>query len=479
MSSLINLLLKYKKITLSAILLLGLTLTYIYEEKWQVHQDFLQISQTEIFHQLNIDNLEQVQAIKFNILVRNSVFYTKSDREIKASRSKVLELVDVLKKLKVDRVMSNDKASFNWHADLKMTIAFAGRKLEIQLGDKQVFSRKFYMLVKEGGKESVYLISDLSADPMAYQTDEEYQKSDYHYKRLQMIFYLTNIFFYETKVFSDEGYVEDKINFNLVEVATFRNTKFSLNFETSQTSPAPFKGIEYFDDNWLALHRTLSFLQGKNLITPYNESLLSEPLSIMTIVDRRKKFFELQLFKSYGSLKGYFLKVRTEVQGVSHLWEHLYELSPEVAQHFFVNVQDFWDKRIIKNSSEISISFSSLNKNSKNQQTDQFKISNKDLFNVYAISTHLQNHKLNINQFKKLFDLLNSQADHVEEYKLPIDGQRLMIIGINDNTYQFYKVYNTLSILDEKNKIVWSYYLGSELPFGVMNKDYYGPQQQK
>ena len=343
---------------------------------------------------------------------------------------------------------------------LKLTFQFEKGEVTFSLGKKLTFDQTFYMEITQDRKKHIVIVNDESPDPGTYKTDQEYQRSEAKYKRLAMVFMLTNVYFYDTRIFKDL-YPDDKaINFEEVTISTFRNRKYSINFKSTSTNPPAPKGIHYFEENLLSFHNTLTKMQGRTVIAPYEQSALSEVLSQFEVKDRAGRSYSLILYKIFGEQNGYFL--------TSSLDKLLYVLKPEDARFFLVNVQDFWKKTIFPDLKEYSLNLTFFN-----NKSDQVKISDKELFKVETSTAGLVVRPL---EFKKLVDFLKSEGDHVSELtEKPSEILKKNILRLNfDNRVMSVILEDNDAILvDLDLKIKIHHYVGATLPFSIKRADYF------
>ncbi|MDO9183416.1 MAG: hypothetical protein Q7U04_13460, partial [Bacteriovorax sp.] len=286
------------------------------------------------------------------------------------------------------------------------------------------------------------------------------QRSEAKYKRLTMVFMLTNVYFYDTRVFRDL-YADDKsINFDEITISTFRNKKYSIDFKNTSTKPEAPKGINYFEENWISFHNSLTKMQGRTVIAPYEASALSEILSQFEIKDRAGRNITLRLFKIFGEQNGYFL--------TSSLDKMLYVLKPEDARLFFVNVQDFWKKSIAPQSKDYQLSLGFYE-----HKTDVVKISDKELFKVEPAIAGVAVRPL---EFKKLIDFLKTGGDRISELtEKPSEILKKNILRINFENRSLSVILedNDAILVDLDLKFKIHHYVGATLPFSIKRSDYF------
>jgi hypothetical protein len=348
---------------------------------------------------------------------------------------------------------------------MKMTFKFEKGEATFTLGKKLDYDQSFYMEVTKENKSEIVIVNDESPDPGMYESDEAYKRSDAKYKRLEVLFLLTNKYFYDTRVFKDFNYSQDKINFKKIIISTFRNKKFEINFENQTTIPAPPGNIRYFEDNWVSFHRFLSKLEGKSLYYPANPKLLDEVLSQFEITDRDNRSYNLQVYKKYSEENGYFLK--------SSLDNIIYQLRPEDAQYFFTNVQDFWQKKILPKEKEFKFKITFYN-----GRSEEVIVQDNELFKVMPLKGNLKFTEADIRalEFKRLIEFLKQEANRVDELNIsPTEMLKKNILRVQFENRNLSVILdeNEATIVDLDQKIMIHHYVGAKLPFSIKYDDYF------
>lgn len=459
---------KHKNLVLFLVLILALTATYFFEEKSNRNAETALAKKSALLDAEALGEIRGIQGIKLNIVKRGAHYYDVESNLVLAE-ARLNEFFQILSGLKVKTFLNQDevnKVGVNFYIpdpSMKMTFKFEKGDMSFVLGKKLEYDQSFYMQVTKGTTSQIVIVNDDSADPGIYENDDAYKKSDAKYKRLEIIFLLTNKYFHDTRVFKDFNYVDDKINFKTMTIATFRNRKYSVSFESSTTTPAPPKGINYFEENWIAFHRTISKLEGKSLYYPGDNNALQEPLSQLEVVDREGKKYSLEVYKRYGEENGYFLK--TSLNNI------IYQLKPEDAQYFFVNVQDFWEKRIAPREKEYNFKLTFYD-----GKTEEVKIVDKELFKVLPTNAKFTENTIRALEFKRLIEFFKAEGNHVSE----MTGNQSELLKKNILRVQFDK--RNLSVILEENeaiivdydlKIFIHHYVGAKLPFSIKFEDYF------
>lgn len=458
-------LLKNKNVLLFLVLILLLVGTYIFEERGTINKKFETDRASQLLDTQKMGDLVSIKANTINLVKRGEFFYDPANN-IVVSDLRLDEYFTILSSLRTIKSIPQEeiqKAGLNqFIPENAPSIEFGFDKgfLKFTLGAKVQFDQSFYMQVTKENREEVYLVQDISADPGAYQSEEDYRTSDVKYKRVLYLFYLTNKYFYDTQIFRGLDYKEDKINFDEMAISTFRNKKFLLDFKKTQTLPIPPKSVGYFEDNWISFHQFLTNLEGKEIIYPFEKKQLDEVVSHFEIKDRTGKKIDLLLYKTYQKKPGYYL--------TTSLSDYLYEIDGKVAQHFFVNIQDFWNKKFWPSEKNYSLKLDFYNGKSLSVNVEDgalFKVSD-------SLASQVKYKQL---AFKKLVDYLKTGGDFVEEMSIKQSDllkNRVMSVVFNKKVFDVILEDNGVIILDQTNQVLYHFYSGMTLPFGIKLEDY-------
>lgn len=456
---------KNKNLVLFLVLILAIAITYWFEERGTINAEKAESKRTEILSASELGELKGVKGIKIDFIKEGENYYARENHLLLA-RARLDEFFKILGGIKVKTFLKDEdvakvgKAFYIPDDALKLSFQFEKGEISFTLGKKLEFDQTFYMEVIKGGKKQYVIAEDQSPDPGAYKNDKEYQRSDAKYKRLQMVFMLTNVYFYDTRVFKDFYQDEKAINFDEITISTFRNKKFSLNFKNTTTNPPVPQTLGYFEENWLSFHHTLTKLEGRTIIAPYEQSALSEVLSQFEIKDRAGRNITLVVYKKFGDQNGYFL--------TSSLDKNLYVLKPDDARYFFVNVQDFWRKNISPKEKDYQLGVTFYGK-----PTDLVNISDKELFKATAVKTGLITRPL---EFKKLIDFIKMEGDHVSdmtEKPSEILKKKIMQVSFDNRVLNVILEDNDVILVDMDQKVKIHHYVGASLPFSTKRSDYF------
>ena len=457
---------KHRNLILFLILVVFVALTYWFEEKGTADKNQFEQKKYSILDAKDLGEMKGFTGIKLNFKKVGDHFVA-AENNLELSPKKVEEFFTILAGLKTKSLIPNEDVAkigrqfYIPDETMKMTFQFEKGEMQFILGKKLDYDQAFYMDVIKGGIHQMFVVNDESPDPGVYTNEKDYNRSDAKYKRLTMMFLLTNVFFYETKVFNHQNYDVQKINFKKIDISTFRNKKFQVDFEKTMTNPPVPKGLAYDEDNWIAFHKTLTTLEGKTIFYPLKESNLDEVLSRFEVTDRAGKSYFLDVYKKYGSLTGYFLKSSLDK-------DKLFELRNEDAMYFFINVQDFWKKQIIPLAKEYDLKLSfRLDKG----RSETIQVSDKEIFNATS-----SNKTLRILEVKKLVDFMKLFGDHVSEVTRPYEKSLKNIvldIYFENRHLGVMLEENDVVLVDFDNNIKLHHYVGKTIPFSYRVHDYF------
>lgn len=460
---------KHKNIFLFILLILAIGLTYIFEERRNILDEKRDAKKSALLDVEKLGEITGITGIKLNFERRGGFFYTR-DNNLRLSEARLGEFFEILSGLKVKTFLDAqtvNKVGLNFYIPdptMKMTFKFEKGEISFVLGKKLDYDQTFYMQIIRDQKSEVVIVNDESPDPGVYQNDDEYRKSSAKYKRLEMLFLLTNKYFHDTRVFKDMGYVQDKLNFKELTIATFRNKKYAISFKDSTTNPPVPKGLKYFDENWVSFHQALTKLEGSSLYFPAKPERLDEALSHIEVIDRNERKYTLDVYKKYDGENGYFLK--TSLDNI------VYQLKPEDARYFFVNVQDFWQKRILPSAKEYNLGLTFYN-----GKEASVTISDKELFKVAPLVASIDKNALRPLEFKKLIDFLKMEGDHVSdltEKPSELLKKNILRVRFENRTLNVILEDNDAIVVDFDLKIKIHHYVGAKLPFSIKYEDYFG-----
>ncbi len=452
---------------LFGLLILGLVATYFFQEKRALDENRKLELESKVLDFSKVGEILSIKGQKSEIVKEGDTYLIKETR-YPVNSKRLEEVFKILGNIKVKSIVAGAEVAKIGHqnfipdSNMQLSFVFANEEVIFTLGKKLDFDQSFYLEVQRGKKGQVLgremlVAFDSSVDDAIYQSEAEMKKSDAKYRRLQAIFFLGNSFYNDLRIFKDR-YAEDTISFKEVKFATFRNKKFSVDFEKTQTIPAPIPGIEYFSDNWISFYRMFIRLPARGIMNTYKQELLKEPLSIIEIKNRNGDSEEVVMYKKYGSLVGYFVVTNKE--------KTLFELDQDKARYFLLNIQDFWSKKIKLPGTVFDLSISA-----PSGEKLSLKVRDLDLFRAEGLSGVEAN---NVN-VKKLVDFIKMEANHISLVESS-DGDILKKIrfsfSLNNSLYQVFFADSDLIFLDVTKKVLYHYYVGNESPIDLELKAY-------
>ncbi len=461
-----------KNLSLLGLLILALVLTYFFEERSNITSEKERMIASTLLSSDSLGDLQSLKGVKLDFYKKEGVFFDHSTN-LKLSEARLNEFFQLLSNLKVTSTINKAEVTkvglpfYIPDQEVKLHFTFSRGEMIFTLGKKLDYDQSFYMQVEKNGQSEVVIVRDDSPDPGAYANEEQYKKSDAKYRRIQVVFLLTNKYFEDTRVFQDFNYKPDTINFESMSIATFRNKRFSISFASSTTTPPVPNGLSYFDDNWVSFLNVMTKLEGKSLLFPSDPKLLDEVLSQIDVVDREKRKYSLELYKKYGEDKGYFLKTSFN--------KIIYVIKPQDAEYFFVNIQDFWQKRFAPKEKEFDLSLTFFN-----GKKLEVKVLDQELFKVLpGNSQKVKEADLRPLEFKRIIELLKSEGNHVSEMTekpTEILKKNILRVQFENRSLNVILEDNEVVLVDIEKKLKIHHYVGAKIPFSVSLSDYYKGQ---
>ncbi|MAF77183.1 MAG: hypothetical protein CME60_03415 [Halobacteriovoraceae bacterium] len=320
------------------------TFTYYYQELGDREQKREREREEEI---LNFKALGEVKSFE---LPHVSIQYADGHYELKETQEtvdsqRVDKFLGQLSYIKVKRVLSDkereERSQYIPNDDLKMTFHFENGKASFVLGEKLSFSRDFYLeITKEiNGQQEKQLVIAFNSEVV----DEVYakevaHKSDHLYRRFKSLYYLSEDFFRDHRVFGP--WMDSKWSLQRIYIDNNRNKGHSLLLDKKQTNPEIPSFINLNETAVREYEKELAYLSAKRVISFHNPKILNnEKRLAMVIVSSTKGSTRFNLYKDLNQeFKGYFLAFPDR--------SYLYELTQEQAELFLGSVQRFWSLKL-------------------------------------------------------------------------------------------------------------------------------------
>lgn len=308
-----------------------------------------------------------------------------------ADERKVDWFFSILSGIRSKRIISKEKweeskrSEFFPNDNEEMTFIFENGRVTFLLGKKLEFDRSFYIEVKNGDKVSQVVAFDSGPLDTVYEKQDGH-RADHHFRRFQSLFYLSKEFFRDYRFF--RHWMNKKWSLLEVAVDSNRNIAYSIDFPKAKTSPKVPFFLSLKKDVVLAFEKRIALLEGKSYAAKEDQDFFEEPLSTMKI-NSTLGAATLTLLRSKRDKEAYFIK--------SSLDEFIYKIDEKTAKVLFLNIQDFWSKKIWQERpSEVTFKFPD-----RKEQTVSFKY-NDGAFRASQGAKHLP--------FKKFIDFFSKPA---------------------------------------------------------------------
>ncbi len=440
-----------KNLILLSILTALLTFTYWFEEIGGTKRLTKEKQEKALFQNKNLGSLTEINFPKFGLILKNGKYFTKG-QNYPGDKRKIDKIISVFSAMEVVSVIEKEKIRtprkhFFPQEDLMFSFKFERGELIYRLGAKLEYSQDFYIEVIYGDQKNLLVVRDGSPQYGVYQ-EKSLERSSQKYDRLKFILALREKDLFDTHPFKNFQLKLDKV---LVE--NFRNKKFLINFSKRETEPHTFSGLSYKTGLFEEMATKLNGLYAINIHFGVKDSDLSLLQSTIYLPQK------VQLFKKLKDREGYFLKVESD--------NDIYELSQKDSTLFFSNVQDFWNKEILKEKDyHVATTFIF-----RGRPNIPVKIKESRPFEVQSYDAPFN---LNQDAFKKIFSLLLNSAERVSEVDPDLKGKKSIFdIKVNDLLFKILKVGNELLFVNEKENLVYIYDVGPGKPIDFAFEDYF------
>ena len=140
-----------------------------------------------------------------------------------------------------------------------------------------------------------------------------------------------------------------------------------------------------------------------------------------------------------------------------------------------MNIQDFWQKKIVPNEKKFQLSLTFFNGKSLEVQ-----IEDQELFKVNSTTpTRFKDQDLRPLEFKRLLEMLKTEGNHVSEMTekpTEILKKNILRVQFENKSLNVILEDNEVIFVDLDKKLKIHHYVGAKIPFSVNFADYYkGP----
>ncbi len=441
-----------KKNLILLVILSGLlALTYWYEEIGGEKRLSKTKQAKAIFQNKNLGSLKGIKFPKFDLVLKEGKYYTKASN-YPVDKRKIDKIIEVLSSMEVISIIDKEnikapRNNFFSQEDLIFTFQFERGEISYKLGAKLEVSSDFYVEVGYLGENNLVVARDTTPQYGVYQ-EKSLERSSQKYDRLKFILGLR-----EKDLFDTNPFKSFKLDLDKVIVENYRNKKFKIDFTKRATDPLVFKNLGYKSSLFDEYENKLKNLYAINIHFNPNQKDLSNLHSILYFPQKA------MLFKNYKGRVGYFLMVDGD--------KNLYELAEKDSNLFFTNVQDFWNKEILKEKDHhVPTTFIF-----KGKPKVTVRIKDSRPFEVQSFDAPF---KVNQDSFRKIYSLLLNSAERVSELDFSLKEQKILFeIQVNDLMFKIFKTKNELLFVSEKDKLVYIYDVGVDNPINVKFEDYF------
>jgi hypothetical protein len=329
------------------------------------------------------------------------------------------------------------------------------------LGTHLGFSENFYMQESVGERDHVYVLEDFSEATAFYDTKTG-PKKDYHYRKWVSLLSLQAKFFWNRSPFNKLNNVQK------LWLSTEKRGSFVLDSKYKQTRPAIPKGIGFNDEYLKHFIGQLNDIQAIEIYKKKSSRLANQLVKgeIYLEDETRIRFF---LLGHRNGKDGYFLYVVGK--------EFIFELTNESSKPMFSTVQDFWSKKAISDTTELSKKEAAIEITFEdNKKSYELNLPVEKDFKVFLKNESKLVPKTE--NFKKLFRLLLGErpfgeADKVTKVKLSeLNKKRGLRVKILDKEFGIQHENDELIISNYQDKVKLHYLVGKKSPIGLNTKEY-------
>ena len=426
---------------LLAIIILLIVLIYVLDELPQRKRE----EKKQLFNPSTMGELISIQTPAAYIKKEDGLFKTKDGHPVDPARMD--HFFSILSSIRIKRILPSKEQSIDYrhffpNPENRFIFTFDKERLVFLLGEKIKTNESFYMELKKNSDTTWLIAHDSSSMEGLYLKESN---SSRKYDRLKSLLTLDNDFFRDRHILKDQD-LSKLLN---VLISNKRNRSFRLDFSPHGTHPSPYPSISLDSSSFVRFKMSLKNLQSRRIYSSYRKSLLKNRLSRIDLNTGDKKHI-LELFGHYGSLKGYFL-----MSGMN-----LYELDQKNTSIFFLNRQDFWNRR------PLPISFGGKDEIFTMVFKDtQFKLKLPLRDDIQSLDGKEPSKK----EFDNLFSLLIRKADYLSIMKDNHKYKKAFLLDFDD--FSIHVILKNRELIVKRQDILYHYGVDEEIPFN--KEDYF------
>ena len=413
-----------KNIILSLIVTVLLVIAYFHEELGKQKREEQLLEQQRVVS-FNPQMIDKIVLPKVQLVKRDHKWFV-ADLNYPASSlaiENLLKHLHAIHQVKMIEMSTLNQSDFFTHQDHIISLSSFGKEWKYKLGDVSELTGNFYFADLSNGIEKLYLARDTSTFEGFYKTELELYLNQY--VQLKNMILASSQAFLEPKVF----YELDIDRLDSIKIDNKWNRWFEVKLDKGETIPAIVKGLKYHNLK----------MQVQNLINEVvhegiaKEGVLGEVISTIKFKDMTKSI-EAKLYNQLDGRQGSYVKYDGS--------DWIYKLKDDSKNLFFMNVQDFWDKKVhypikVKELSRLDFAIGVSQENSY-----RFYVDDLERFEFKTQNTNIKN--INIEHMNFLFHILFGlenfqQASRVDSIQNSSNGK---------NTSIFVKLLDVLLRLD-------------------------------
>lgn len=210
------------------------------------------------------------------------------------------------------------------------TFKFDQEKVVYKIGEMNPLEDSFYIQTTIGDKETIGLARDTSISDDIYDPSKADQIRAMKYQRVRSMFELNDKFFYRRYI------LPESIRSAVHSVKINGGGKFDINFDSVRTFPLIIRGLQYNKDFFDKYKDNLANIKQSEIIPG---SVTGQTPQRVIMVNGQ---LELRFFTELKGQKqtGFFVQSSLDPR-------FIYKIERSSANVFFVQLDDFWDKKII------------------------------------------------------------------------------------------------------------------------------------
>jgi hypothetical protein len=320
-----------KNLLLLIILSALIGFTYYWEELDKKKKYTSQTEYKKLFSFMAQDVLE-INLTNLKLIKKDSRWII-GELDYKASKTKVdyilktLEGLQIISKLKID---PRKYEEFFTHQNHSFRIRTFDNEYFLRLGDISNISGFFYLELSLAGQKNLYLVKDDNIYEGLYKNALEAEFQKY-------------ISFKKIITSAPQQLIDNNLlpyfKFNLLETVAITaksRPKFELNLKENKTTPQIFKNLKYKNirQHFISLFKSLNVESIRKIKT----NVLSELQSSIIFIQNGSNI-ELRLYGKLNDELGSYITISNS--------DWIYSISDKSKKVFFVDVQDFWNKKFI------------------------------------------------------------------------------------------------------------------------------------